>query len=223
MRDGSLRYGLTNGVGAALIGVLALMIGGVFAPISRGTTTAEAVVAAVTIRGLIAYLGLFVSLGLAYYAGGQTERQRLATWTQAPDDLAAQQMNRDPFHWGVTGAIVMLCYWFVTTVYAYLFPGTPAPTGVKNDAFQMALQHAIYGLVLVFLGAGFGVFGGRMAFTRRVMSRLVMTPKPAPLPALRVEVAPLLPAPEPEGAPSANGATPEQPAEITNPSSAASE
>jgi hypothetical protein len=223
MRDGSLRYGLTNGVGAALIGLLALMIGGVFAPISKGTTSADAVVVAVTIRGLIAYLGLFVSLGLAYYAGGQTERQRLATGTQEPGDQGAEQVKRDPYGAAFTGAIVLLCYWFVTTIYSYIFPATPALKGVATNGLQTLEQHAIYGVILVLLGAGMASLGGRTAFTRRMMSRLVMAPKPAPVPALRVEVAPLLPASEPEGAPSANGATPEQPAEITNPSSTAAE
>jgi predicted secreted protein len=222
MRDGSLRYGLTNGVGAAIVGVLALMIGVVFAPITSRTTSADQVVVAVTIRGLIAYLGLFVCLGLAYRAGGQTERQQV-TWTQEPGDQGAEQVKRDPYAAALTGAIVMLCYWFVTTIYAYFFPSTPTPKGLKSNGLQTLEQHAIYGLILVLLGAGIASLGGRTAFTRRVMSRLVMTPKPAPLPALRVEVAPLLPAPEPGTAPSANSAAPEQQAEITNPSSTASE
>ena len=79
---------------------------------------------------------------------------------------------------------MLLCYWFVTTIYSYFFPATPALKGVASNGLQALEQHAIYGVILVLLGAGMASLGGRTAFTRRVMSRLVMTPKPAPLPAL---------------------------------------
>ena len=76
----------------------------------------------------------------------------------------------------LAGAIVMLLYWFVTSLYVYAFP----PFGQRDASIQGLGGRFLLGLLFICLGAGLGGLGARTASTRRLVERVIIVPPPAP-------------------------------------------
>lgn len=179
MRQLGLRWGLTFGVAGAVLGVLTLLIGKVFVPVPA-SGTAETVVVAVFIQGLLALVALGVVFGMAYYAGLRTERDKLlADSTEATPALGAPEDRSGSIF---AGGLVMLCYWFVTTLYLWLQPTVaPGPQAQRPDVGQFLESRLIFGVVCLIFGIGLGGLGGRAPAARRLLDRIAVTPAAAPV------------------------------------------
>ena len=95
MRYATFRWGLGMGLVAAALGVFALLVGAFFFPIPIAST-ADSVAVAILVRGMLALLALGVTLGLAYYAGLQVERDRIRRLPEASAPAVLSATAQDP-------------------------------------------------------------------------------------------------------------------------------
>lgn len=161
MRDVVGKWGLVTGLVASALGVGALVLGLVVEPIPA-RASAEGVVAAIFVRGLLVLLALGMALALGYLAGYQTERHR--PLDDSTGTVPAQQLRT---HAALAGAITMGCYWVATTAYMLL-------TGSATASFIG--PRIVFGIVVVLVGAGLGGLGARQPAARRLLSQLTVTP-----------------------------------------------
>ncbi len=173
MRDASLRWGLKLGAAAAAIGIVLRLIGVVMAPIPA-YTTAETVVVSLAVQGFLVLGSIGVALGLANYAGQRVERERQSL-ALAPQDTPTEGPEARDERMGavLAGLYVMLCFWFVTALYAAVAP--PVQEGASRQAPNVTWL-LITGVLYALLGAGCGGLGGRTVVARRLVRGVV---KPA--------------------------------------------
>jgi hypothetical protein len=209
MRDVSLRWGFGLGAIAAAIGAMAQLLSAVFGPIPANTT-ADLLVIALLIQGVLSLVALGVMFAISYLAGQRTERERQRAFALEGGEGAAPADRSSAV---LAGGIVAICYWFATTLIQYLVPATQQAATNRLDVKSYLIQRLIFGVFCVLLGAGMGGLGARSVVVRQLMQRVV---KPA-FPALRATIAapPAVPPPmatppptEPSAAVGADGEAP---------------
>lgn len=164
MRQSSLRWGLIMGAAAAAVGLVAQLLGVRFNAASRADFNTN--VTAILIFDIAVLVALGVALGLAYYTGIRVERER------PPTPLA----EIDPLRWGgerrdaaLAGAIVMACFWFVTTFAAVLLGQYESGSGGLADY----LTRRVIALVLFVVGGfGLGAWGARAPAARNLLDQI---------------------------------------------------
>lgn len=189
-REASLRWGgIIGGAGAAL-GVLSYLAGTILAPVNSTHLSGDAAIVGVFVHVLLVLVILGLVLGLCYYAGMRIARDQLdATPTSGTE---TPTVDRAPAALG--GAVAMLLYWFITTLYVYLFP----PFGQRDGSLQALEGHVVLGVIFVIMGAGLGSMGARGAAARRLITRVIVAPAPRPatiVPIVSAAVAPTEAAP----------------------------
>jgi hypothetical protein len=176
MRDATFRFGLGMGLASAALGVFALLAGAFFFPIPLAST-ADSVAIAILIRGMLALLALGVTLGLAYYAGLQVERDRIHNLPEIPTTATTQ----DRMGSLIAGLLVTFCWWFGTTLTGYLLPLLPQAASSAADPSQFAL-HLIWGGFIAIIGIGLGGLGSRMVAARTLLDRIMVSPQATTIP-----------------------------------------
>lgn len=177
MRQESLRWGGVMGLAGAILGVLALVIGRIIAPV-RSYTTAESAVFSIFVQGMLVLVLLGVVLGLAYYAGLRAERDRQLVDAPATQVAAADSADSaGRLGSALAGALVMLCYWLATTFYSYTVPLNRVQR--PGPVLETLEGHIILLIVFLVLGAALGALGGRAPAARNLLDRLLVTPPPA--------------------------------------------
>src|SRR5260221_9652269 len=183
--------------------------GGFSAP-SPPNTTADLLVIALLIQGVLSLIALGVMCAISYLAGQRTERDRQRAFTleggegTAPPDRSSAVL---------AGGVVAICYWFVTTLIQFLVPATQQAATNRLDVKTFLIQRLIFGVFCVLLGAGMGGLGARSVVARQLMQRVV---KPAyPAPRATIATPPAVPPPpasppppEPSAAVGADGEAP---------------
>ncbi|MGH2487561.1 MAG: hypothetical protein ACRDHE_16290, partial [Ktedonobacterales bacterium] len=176
LRQTSLFWGLTLGVVAAVLGVLGLELPNLVAPEPK-TTTANAVVVSIFIRGLLVYVALGVSFGLAYFGGLRVAKDITARRTEeaggAAPILDAQTVTQDRIGSALSGGLVMLLFSLAYTALIFAFPAsqTGAPNTQTNVGQVLAVRLA-FDFFFVLFGAGLGGLGARSLQSRRVLALL---------------------------------------------------
>ncbi len=155
MRDMSLRWGFGLGAIAAAIGAMAQLLSAVFGPIPANTT-ADLLVIALLIQGVLSLVALGVMFAISY--------------TAPPDRSSAV----------LAGGVVAICYWFVTTLIQFLVPATQQAATNRLDVKTFLIQRLIFGVFCVLLGAGMGGLGARSVVARQLMQSVVKPAHPAP-------------------------------------------
>jgi len=155
-----LTWGLGIGVVSAVLGVAGLVVGALVEPV-RQQTTAEVVVTALFIRGMIVLLTLAVAFGLAYYAG-----TRVAVTTSSRE--------RAPIDAAIAGGLVMACYWVATTICIILQGNADV-----REASVLTLR-VVFGVLFVLIGAGLGGLGARAFAARQLLPNVLATPAAPP-------------------------------------------
>jgi hypothetical protein len=194
MQYASLRWGLGLGLTAALIGVVARLVGIVLAPIPA-YTTAENVAVDLIVQTVLVLLGIGIALGLSNYAGQRVERDRrlAAAQAQATEGQEAGPLADERMGSLLAGTYVMICFWFMTALYQVL--GPPLQQGASTSK-PNPVQLVITGVIYALLGAGLGAWGGRSVAARALLSG-VIKPAPITIPALAAPAAPPSPSPSP--------------------------
>jgi hypothetical protein len=180
MRDATFRWGLGMGLASAALGVFALLVGAFFFSIPVAST-ADSVAVAILIRGMLALLGLGVTLGLAYYAGLQVERDRIQHLPEASATTALSASAQDRIGSLIAGLLVTFCWWFATTLTGYLLPLLPQTKSSAADPSQFVL-HLIWGGFIVVIGVGLGGLGSRMVAARTLLDRIMVSPQATTIP-----------------------------------------
>src|SRR5579884_2435342 len=157
MRDTHLRWGVIIGAVGAALGLLSYIAGAVLAPVQSTRISGDAAITNVFIHILFVLAVLGVVLGLAYYGGMRATRERLDA-AQGDDAATADRAGA-----ALTGAVVMLIYWFVTRVYLYIAP----PFGTRDTSLGAMEGTVILGVVFVLMGAGLGSMGARTVTSKR--------------------------------------------------------
>lgn len=176
MRDASLRWGLRIGGAGSALGIVVLFIAARLLPISATDTNQsfELVMGLILIQVLIGF-GMFgVMLSGAYYAGVRVERERLAALREEEGGEAAGALpmagagatRRDSL---IAGVIVMLCYWFVSTLFGLLVPPVPQSAATRGSAFDIVERALVSGVFFLIFGAAMGSLGGRSGRARAGM------------------------------------------------------
>jgi predicted transporter len=173
--DAGLRWGARMGAFGAALGIASYLIGALLIPWKPTQASAEAVLLTVFVRSLFVLVALGVTLGLAYYSGLRIGRERHGQHQSAVPPAVAT-ISDDRWAAVLAGAIVMLLYWFVTSLYVYAFP----PFGQRDASIQGLGGRFLLGLLFICLGAGLGGLGARTAATRRLVERVIIVPPPAP-------------------------------------------
>ncbi|HZC78113.1 MAG TPA: hypothetical protein VE258_10210 [Ktedonobacterales bacterium] len=205
----SLRWGFGLGAIAAAIGAMAQLLSAVFGPIPANTT-ADLLVIALLIQGVLSLVALGVMFAISYLAGQRTERDRQREYAlqgsegTAPPDRSSAVL---------AGGVVAICYWFVTTLILYLVPATQQGSTHLPDVKTFLIQSLLRGAFYVLVGAGMGGLGARSVVARQLMQSVV---KPAfPAPRATIATPPAMPPPpatppptEPSAAVGADGEAP---------------
>ena len=208
MRDMSLRWGFGLGAIAAAIGAMAQLLSAVFGPIPANTT-ADLLVIALLIQGVLSLVALGVMFAISYLAGQRTERDRQRAFTleggegTAPPDRSSAVL---------AGGVVAICYWFVTTLILYLVPATQQGSTHLLDVKTFLIESLLRGAFYVLVGAGMGGLGARSAVARQLMQSVVKPAFPTPRATIATPLAvpppPATPPPEPSAAVGADGEAP---------------
>lgn len=164
MSETSLRWGLGLGALAAGIGLAAQLVGGWFRPPTTPTTI-DREVQYVIVAGTLTLAALGIALGLAYYAGLRSERDRLAgEWASFGD-------RRRESGW--SGTIVMAAYWLITTLVILLAPHHSGDPSVGT----LAGQRLVLGLIFLAFGHGLGMLGSRAPAARSLLDNIASRPR----------------------------------------------
>jgi hypothetical protein len=169
MRETSLRWGLGMGAIAAALGVIAQVVGAQFRPAGSRATFDQAI-KYLLIAGPLVLIALGVALGLAYYAGLRAERDRPPRASAAEDELP--QWGGERRDSAVAGALVMLAYWLLTSLYAFVLGLREGGT----DAGSFLGQHIIQGILFLLFGYGLGALGGRAPAARKLLDAIAVAP-----------------------------------------------
>lgn len=180
MRDATFRWGLGLGLAGAALGVTALLIGAFFFPIPADST-ADSVAVAILIRGMLILLALGVTLGMAYYAGLQVERDRIRHLPEVAATTALSATAQDRIGSLIAGLVVTFCWWFGTTLTGYLLPLLPQTKSSAADPSQL-VQHLIFGAFILVIGVGLGGLGSRMVAARTLLDRILVSPQATTIP-----------------------------------------
>lgn len=182
MHEVSLRQALTMSVIAAVEGIVALVLGAFFAPIPAHTDATQ-VATALFIRGFLTLIGLIAAFGLAYFAGFRIEAQLGPSNADPSPAVASSPLiamlttpgpRRDAIY---SGAIVLVAYWFLTTIYIAALGRQIGDLGVTSDTIgSFLISRILEGIVLAAAGAGAGGLGARNAATRRITQRVFRSP-----------------------------------------------
>jgi hypothetical protein len=182
MHEVSLRQALTMAIIAAVEGIVALVLGAFVAPIPTHTDATQ-VATALFIRGFLTLIALAAAFGLAYFAGFRIEAQLGPSNAEPSSAMASSPLiamfttpgpRRDALY---SGAIVLIAYWFLTTVYIAALGRTIGGIGVTSDtAGSFIFSRIVEGLALAAAGAGAGGLGARNAATRRITQRIFRGP-----------------------------------------------
>lgn len=171
MRESSLQWSLRLGAIAAVLGCAAQVIGGRLVP--TGQTGIDQVAVVLVIDGMLVLIALGVALGLAYFAGIRAERDRSADPGPRDVTLSWGGERRDS---ALAGGIVMLIYWALTTIAAFLFaPRLPGTAGISD----FVTQHLIALILFVLFGLGMGALGGRAPAARNLLAEITRRPEAA--------------------------------------------
>ncbi|MGO8947118.1 MAG: hypothetical protein ACLQUY_05540 [Ktedonobacterales bacterium] len=180
MRDATLRWGLGMGLASAALGIFALLVGAFFFPIPTDST-ADSVAVALLVRGMLVLSALGATLGLAYYAGLQVERDRLRDLPEAPLAGTPTATSQDRIGSLIAGLLVSFCWWFGTTLTGYLLPLLPQTASSAADPSQLVWR-LILGAVIVMLGTGLGGLGARMVAARAMLDRVILSAQATTVP-----------------------------------------
>lgn len=168
MRQTGLRWGLIMGGVAATVGLAAQLLGLRFKPTSG--TDFSANFAGILVFDIAVLFALGIALGIAYYAGMRVEHERPPTPSAEMDPLRWGGERRDS---ALAGAIVMACFWLVTTLAAVALGQYASGAGGLTDY----LTRRIIALVLfVVLGFGLGAWGARARIARNLLDQIAVTP-----------------------------------------------
>ncbi len=186
MSEASLRQALSAAIIAAVIGVVALALGGFIAPIPTQMSSATQVVTALFIRGILALFALALALIFSYVVGYRIEgsgAQAPTSELHQPDPSASSPLvslfttpgtRRDAVF---AGGIVMLTYWLITTLYIFALGKMIGNVGVVvGDVGSFVTSHLVQGLVLILTGFGCGGLGSRAAQARRLTRKALSIP-----------------------------------------------
>jgi hypothetical protein len=178
MRDSTLRWGLGMGLVGAALGIVTLVLGAFFLPIPS-YSTAEAVAAAILIRGILALVALGITLGLAYYAGLRVEQDRVRGDGVSASGTGASFQERSGSL--IAGLLVAFCWWFGTTLTGYLLPLLPqtASSAASLSDFE---QRLIWGVLVTIIGTGLGGLGSRTIVAGKLLDRIVVSPTATTVP-----------------------------------------
>jgi hypothetical protein len=130
---------------------------------------------------MLALLALGITLGLAYYAGLQVERDRIRHLPEASATTALSASAQDRFGSLIAGLLVTFCWWFGTTLTGYLLPLLPETKSSAADPSQFAL-HLIWGGFIAVIGVGLGGLGSRMVAARTLLDRIIVSPQATTIP-----------------------------------------
>lgn len=166
MRQSSLRWGLIMGAAAAVGGLAAQLLGVRFNAASRADFNTN--VTAILIFDIAVLVALGVALGLAYYTGIRVERERPPTPVAEIDPLRWGGERRDA---ALAGAIVMACFWFVTTFAAVLL-GQYESGGLADYLTRRAIALVLF----VVGGFGLGAWGARAPAARNLLDQIAVPP-----------------------------------------------
>lgn len=185
LRQASLFWGVGLGVTAAALSILALGLGGIVAPLPK-MTTASAVVVSVFIRGLLVYVALGVSFGLAYLAGLRVAKDITARRTREAGGVAptldTQTVTQDRLASVFAGGLVMLLYSMAYTTLVFVFPMTQANTSsTQTNMGQFIAIRLAFAFFFVLFGAGLGGLGARSLQSRKVLSLINIVPAVSPV------------------------------------------
>lgn len=185
MSETALRQALVTAITVSVIGLAALALGAFFTPVTADSDAGR-VVTAVLIRAILVIVGLALALFLTYMTGYRIETGgQEPTPTPKPDPSASSGLvtllttpgsRRDSLF---AGAIVMLSYWLVTTLYTIAlgkFTGGPAITGA--NLFSILWPRLAVGLVCAAAGMGLGGLGARAALARRLTTAALSGARP---------------------------------------------
>lgn len=194
LQQASLFWGVALGITAAALSILSLALGDVVAPLPR-TTTASTVVVSVFIRGLLVYVALGVSFGLAYFAGLRVAKDITARRASEHGGVSpvvdAQTVTQDRLGSAFAGGLVMLLYSLVYTVLVFVFPANqPNTPKTQTNMGQFLAIRLAFAFFFVLFGAGLGGLGARSLQSRRMLSLLNIAPAVSPVLAQPPYVAP---------------------------------
>lgn len=198
MHEVSQRWALTTAVIAAIVGVVALILGAFIAPIPQQTTmspvSGSQVITAIFIRGIVSLIALAAAFVLAYYGGYRIQATFEPTANPPKSQAAASSAlfalfttpgpRRDATY---AGAITLIAYWFFTTIYIAALGRSIGGIGQSGDVVSFLVSRIFEGLALTAAGAGAGGLGARNAVTRG-MTRRIFASAPA-TPATEIAVA----------------------------------
>jgi hypothetical protein len=195
MHEVSQRWALTLAIIASVVGVVALVLGAVLAPIPTHPDASQ-FVTSLAIRGFLALAALVTAFILAYYGGFRIQNAFEAPPPGASPAVAAGSPllalfvtpgpRRDAVY---AGAIVIAAYWVITTLYITALGNVIGQMGVTPSTLpSFVAERTALGLAAVLAGAGAGGLGARNALTRRLTRRVfaaqtVSAFSPASLPA----------------------------------------
>jgi hypothetical protein len=185
LRQTSLFWGLGLGIVAAVLGVLGLELPNVVAPVPK-TTTANVVVVSIFIRGLLVYVALGVSFGLAYFAGLRVAKdiaaRRMEDAGGATPVLDAQTVTQDRIGSVLAGGLVMLLFALAYTALVFAFPANQTSTPkTQTNVGQVLAVRLAFDFFFVLFGAGLGGLGARSLQSRRVLALLNIMPAISPV------------------------------------------
>ncbi len=195
MHEVSQRTALTMAVIAAIQGVVALVLGAFVAPIPLHTDATQ-LATSLFIRGLLALLALAIAFALAYVAGYRIESALGPSDADPKPAVSGSPLlslfttpgpRRDATY---SGALVLIAYWIITTLYIAALGRTVGNVGVTASTMGSFIgSRVIQGLILIAAGAGAGGLGARNAATRRITQRIfaggaISVAAPQPIPAL---------------------------------------
>lgn len=194
LQQASLFWGVALGITAAALSILSLALGDVVAPLPR-TTTASTVVVSVFIRGLLVYVALGVSFGLAYFAGLRVAKDITARRASEHGGVSpvvdAQTVTQDRLGSAFAGGLVMLLYSLIYTVLVFVFPANqPNTPKTQTNMGQFLAIRLAFAFFFVLFGAGLGGLGARSLQSRRMLSLLNIAPAVSPVLAQPPYVAP---------------------------------
>jgi hypothetical protein len=177
MSETTLRWGLGLGALAAGTGLATQLVGGWFRPPTTPTTI-DREVQYVIVAGMLTLAALGLALGLAYYAGLRSERDRLAGGSASVGDMRRES--------GWAGTIVMAAYWLVTTLAILLAPHHTGDPSVG----MLATQRLVLGLIFLAFGYGLGMLGSRAPAARSLLDDISSRPRAGAVPIEEMSPAP---------------------------------
>lgn len=185
MHEVSQRWALAMSVSAAVAGVAALILGAFFGPIPSTHVDAATLATSLFVRGALSLIALAAAFVLAYIAGFRIEKQLGPSNADPSPAMAGSPLvamfvtpgpRRDALY---TGMLVLIAYWFFTTLYIAALGNTIGAMGVSASTVgSFIVSRIVLGLALAIAGAGAGGLGARNAAARRITQAAFTTAAP---------------------------------------------